>query len=177
PRLERAFVGVADDERDGNLTQARVGRADDGGVSHTRSGAQHLLHLARHDLVAATVDDFTDAALDPDEPVLVDAGEVTGPQVPVGVEPVAEALAAEVARRHPWGPHRELALSDQLDLHTGMRPAHGADLLGVGAGVGGGPPDHLADLGLPVSVEHADPETIREPAAAPPRPRAPAPAP
>ena len=69
--------------------------------------AQHLLDLLGEDLVAAAVDEVAGAALDPDEPVAVDACEVAGVHVAVGVDPVAQLLAGRVSRGHVGRSHPE----------------------------------------------------------------------
>jgi hypothetical protein len=174
-RLERGRLRLADEERHWHLAEARIGRAHHRRVAHPGRVPQDLLHLCGHDLVAAAVDHVADATFDPHESVVVNASKVTGAEVPVGVEPVGEAGArtttAQVARRHrrPNGQLAELpggrraaTVVDELDLHSGVRPPDRADLLGVGSGVGGGPPDDLADLRLAVAVEHHDAEPIGE---------------
>ena len=173
-RLERGRIGVADEERHRHLAEAGVGRAHDGGVAHFGRAAQDLFDLRREHLVPPAVDDVADATLDPHEPVGVDAGDVAGPQVAVGVEPVGQAAPTHVAGRHAGRAHRQLphlpggqraaVVADDLDVDTGMRAPHGADLLGMLAGVGRGPPDDLADLRLPVAVQHHGTEPGREPA-------------
>ena len=84
---------------------------------------------------------------------------------PVSMKPVGvDALAR--ARRRCWaGRTSRWPSSSDPDVDARVRAADGADLLGVGLGVGRGPPDHLADLGLAVPVEHVDRELARRTAA------------
>ncbi len=52
---------------------------------------------------------------------------------------------------------------DDLERNSGMRTADRADLVGVLARVGRSPADDLADLRLPVAVQHDDAELVGEP--------------
>ena len=54
------------------------------------------------------------------------------------------------------------AVVDDPDVDAGVRPPGRAELLGVLPGVGRGPADDLAHLGLPVAVEHDGPEALHE---------------
>ena len=47
-------------------------------------------------------------------------------------------------------------------IDAGVRSSDGAELLGVLDRVGRGPADDLADLGLPVPVQHDDAEAVGE---------------
>ena len=172
PRLEVGGIGFADEECRRHLAESRVGRTHHDRVTHTGRAAQDLLDLGREHLVATAIDDVRDATLDPDEPVRVDVGEVTGAHVAVGVEPVGEFTPAEVARRHPgraYGqlPHlprgqRTVVVADHLDLHAGMRSSDRPELLGMLPGIGRGPADDFADLRLAVPVQHPDLEPVGE---------------
>ena len=55
---------------------AEVRLKDDRGVLDRRGEAEHVLHVAREDLVAAPVDDVAGSPVDPHEAVLVDVGDV-----------------------------------------------------------------------------------------------------
>lgn len=79
-------VRITGDERNGDLAEAVVGGTHDRGVVDERRQSQHHLDVVGQDLVAAAVDDVADAALDPDEAVVVDAGDVAGADEAVGVE-------------------------------------------------------------------------------------------
>src|SRR5438445_9041093 len=137
-----------------HFAEPLVGDADDGRVAHAGRGLQYLLDVRGEHLVATTVDDIADAALDPDEAIAVDACEIAGAEIPADVHPVVERAAPHITGGHSRRAHGQLAdlagghgapvVADDLDLHAGVRSAGRAELLGMGAGVGARPADHLA---------------------------------
>ena len=88
-----------------------------------------LLDLVGEHLQAAAVDHRADAAVDPHEAVVVDAGEVAGAQPAVGGDPIFHR--GVVGRQRGRGPDLELAdLVDRSDravvgTHAQSNPACG----------------------------------------------------
>ena len=106
-RDEVLVGGVADDERHRHLTEPVVGHADHRRLRDPGREAEHFLDLFGEDLVAAAVDEVAGSPFDPHEAVGVDAGEVAGVHVAVGVDPVAQLLTGGVSRGHVGRPHEQ----------------------------------------------------------------------
>jgi hypothetical protein len=77
-RLVGARPGLEGDEGEDLLAQLRVGPADDGGLGDGGVLVQHLLDLARVDVVAAADDEVLLAVDDEQVAVLVGVAEVAG---------------------------------------------------------------------------------------------------
>ena len=102
--------------------------------------------------MATAVDDVAGAPVEPHESVAVDVSQVARVDETLGVFAIVDA------DRSAGRPHQQMTVGVDPDRDAGMGLADGAELVGVGLGVGRGPPDHLAGLGLAVAVEHEHPE-------------------
>ncbi len=116
-----------DDERDRHLAEDVVRLADDRAVGDARHPPQHVLDLARVDVLPTPDDHFLDAAGDGEVPGAVTAGQVTG-AVPAVAQRGRRLLGLVVVAGHHVGAgDPDLALLVRTDLRTRLR-VHEADV-------------------------------------------------
>ncbi len=93
-------AGSGHDERDRDLAEALVGRADHRRVRHPGVVQQRFLDLTRVDVLPTADDDVPDASVDPQDPGRVHGAQVTGVQPALGVERPAGGLGIVVVAAH-----------------------------------------------------------------------------
>ena len=112
------------------LAPLLVGHPDHGGVGHGGVHEEHLLDLARREVLPAPDDHVVEPALDEEVALRVEPAPVVGGQPAVGRQrrPRAQVLARDLVAPHPdlavgAGRDRPAHRVADLDLEAGQRPA------------------------------------------------------
>src|SRR5262245_43999871 len=137
--LERGSLGAGAQAQDRtrDLSRRSVGHPDDGHLRDSRMVGEHVLDLARTDVLALADDDVLLAARDAEIALAVERAQVAGAEPPVGGEGVRVARAIEVAEAALRsacedlallpGRHRQAVVVDDPDLVGADRPALAVD--------------------------------------------------
>src|SRR4051794_30710897 len=135
--LRGAPSGRRPDERGDLLAPHRVGHPDDRDLGHPGVAEEHVLDLARVDVLAPADDHVLEPAGDPAVAALVHGRQVAGAQPPVGIDRGGGLRGGvEVAGHHVVAASPQLTdlaradrgavgRVDDLDLGGGQRPAQG----------------------------------------------------